>query len=113
MCKSCKLSSGGVLQRASQEVQVAEKYREKMAAVQHWMAKIGLPHEHRTKIRAYYSQVGYLAFSNGKKYARSCMSPFVLAHTDMSVSWPNAVSEIHVAIAACGRLFSDQVPEGT
>ncbi|KAL0037532.1 hypothetical protein WJX77_001322 [Trebouxia sp. C0004] len=46
-----------LLQRASQEVKDAQMFREKMASVSEWMARVKLPRELKTKIRAYYAEV--------------------------------------------------------
>ena len=57
MLQVAEIDNSWMLQRASQEVQKAEKYREKMGAVQQWLTKIGLPHDLCAKIRQYYSEV--------------------------------------------------------
>lgn len=46
-----------MLQRASKELQEAEMFRDKMSSVQTWMARLKLPRDLRTKIRAYYAEV--------------------------------------------------------
>ncbi len=98
-CWTLLLNSGGVMQRASQEVKDAQMFREKMASVSEWMGRVKLPRELKTKIRAYYAEVGMQNhLKNHSLLTANCLQMLCSKHC-MRVSKQHYI----VYMVACGR----------